>query len=125
MLLMKFQPKLARAWKIAQWIDGATVAADLEVQDMCPVGCLPNLGEILPTLDPVALSDQETPIETICAEIVFIMLDNNKVTVALESTSTVNNRPSSCGLDHLAGQAADPDTLPRPVTLAESLGQLA
>ena len=92
---------------------------------MGPIGCLPNRCEILSTLDPIALFDQEPPIEAIRAQIVFIVLDNNKVTVALESTATINNRPGPRGLDHLAGRAADSDTLPRPVTLTVGLGQLA
>ncbi|KIL06548.1 hypothetical protein QX25_02665 [Stutzerimonas stutzeri] len=80
-------------WQVLQWVDGLTLATNLEVQ-LHPVGtCRSHLGNALPSLDSLALPYQQPAVMTVGAYISIAVLDDYKFAVTPQTTTGVHHSP--------------------------------
>ena len=110
------------AWgQVEQRVDRGAIAAHLEMKEMYPSRPFTALRQYLAEFDRIALFDQQPTIETVCAEIVFVVFDDDKVAVTPQSTATVGNLTGTRRAYHLAWLAPDPKPLVGGIAGAESL----
>jgi hypothetical protein len=76
-----------------------------------PLRPLTALGQGLPLANVVTFRDQQRSIEAVGAEVLLIVLDDDKVAISLESTAGVSHLPRRRGAHGITRSAGDPQTL--------------
>ena len=99
--------------KVLQGIYGLSISTNLEMQhDIGGVG-VPHSRDRFPRRDVTTFLHQAHFVMRVSAEERVIVLDDNKLTVTSQSTSTIYHRTGRCGLHRLPADAANIDALGR------------
>ena len=86
-----------------QWIHRFAVLADFKVQDRIACISFANFSDYLALADPLAFGDKYIPIMRIGAEIIVVMLNDDQVTKADQTISTVDHFTRSGCVDIITG----------------------
>lgn len=95
------------AWQELEWVDGFSLAANLEVQ-LHPISARrPHFCDRLPCLDLLPLPNHKPAVVAVGTDVGIIVLDDDEFAVAPQATPGVNHRTIRCSKNRLSQISGD------------------